>query len=55
MREIVSKFEVKFGILQAFGCIDGTDVSLKRQLIRTIFMITSSFLHEMFKQFKSVH
>ena len=35
MREIVSKFEVKFGIPQAFGCIDGTHVPLKRPLINS--------------------
>ena len=30
MRETVSKFEVRFGTPQAFGCINGTDVPLKR-------------------------
>ena len=35
MREIVSKFEVKFGILQAFGFNDETHVPLKRPLINS--------------------
>ena len=35
MREIVSKFEVKFGIPQAFGCIDGTYVPSKKPLINS--------------------
>ena len=35
MREIVSKFEVKFGLLQAFGCNDETHVPLKRPLINS--------------------
>ena len=30
MREKVSEFEVKFGMTQAFGCIDGTHVPIKR-------------------------
>ena len=30
MREIISKFEEKFGIPQAFGCIDATYFPLKR-------------------------
>ena len=30
MREIVSRFEHKFGMIQAFGCIDGTHVQIKR-------------------------
>jgi hypothetical protein len=30
MREKVSEFELKFGMTQAFGCIDGTHVALKR-------------------------
>ena len=33
--EIVLKFEVKFGIPQAFGCIDGTHLPLKRPLINS--------------------
>ena len=35
MRKIVSKFEVKFGIPQAFGCNDGTHFPLKRPLINS--------------------
>lgn len=30
MRQKVSEFEAKFGIVQAFGCIDGTHVPIKR-------------------------
>ena len=30
MQETVSEFERKFGIIQAFGCIDGTHVQIKR-------------------------
>ena len=30
MREKVSEFELRFGMIQAFGCIDGTHVALKR-------------------------
>ena len=30
MRQKVSKFEAKFGMEQAFGCIDGTHVPIKR-------------------------
>ena len=29
-RQKVSEFELKFGMTQAFGCIDGTHVPLKR-------------------------
>ena len=32
MRKVVSEFELKFGLLQAFGCIDGTHVEIKRPL-----------------------
>ena len=35
MREIVSKFEVKFGIPQTFGGIDEARVPLKRPLINS--------------------
>ena len=35
MRETVSKFEVKFGIPHAFGCIDGTHVPLKTPSINS--------------------
>ena len=35
MRGIVSKFEVKFAIPQACGCIDETHVPLKRPLINS--------------------
>ena len=35
MREIVSNFDVKYGIPQAFGCIDETHVPLKRALINS--------------------
>ena len=28
-REKVSRFEAKFGMIQAFGCIDGTHVPIK--------------------------
>ena len=28
IREKVSKFEAKFGVIQAFGCIDGTHTHL---------------------------
>ena len=30
MRQKVSEFEAKFGMVQAFGCIDGTHVRIKR-------------------------
>ena len=29
MKEKVSKFEAKFGMMQAFGCIDGTHIPIK--------------------------
>ena len=29
MREQVSQFEAKFGMIQAFGCIDGPHISIK--------------------------
>ena len=32
MRKVVSGFELKFGLLQAFGCIDGTHVEIKRPI-----------------------
>lgn len=32
MEETVSEFERKFGIIQAFGCIDGTHVQIKRPI-----------------------
>ena len=32
MRRVVSGFELKFGLLQAFGCIDGTHVEIKRPI-----------------------
>ena len=32
MRKVVSGFELKFGQLQAFGCIDGTHVEIKRPI-----------------------
>ena len=35
MKEMVLKFEVKFGILQEFGYIDGTHVPLKKPLINS--------------------
>ena len=30
MRRKVSEFEIKFGMTQAYGCIDGTHIPLKR-------------------------
>jgi hypothetical protein len=30
MQKIVGEFEVKFGLPQAFGCIDGTRIKIKR-------------------------
>ena len=35
MRKIVSKFKVKFGIPQAFDCINGAHVPLKRPLFNS--------------------
>ena len=32
MREKVSEFEITFGMIQAFGCIDGTHIPIKRPL-----------------------
>ena len=32
MQETVAEFEQKFGIIQAFGCIDGTHVQIKRPI-----------------------
>ena len=32
MRKIASEFELKFGILQAFGCINGTRILIKRPI-----------------------
>ena len=32
MRKVVSGFELKFGLLQAFGCIYGTHVEIKRSI-----------------------
>ena len=31
----VSEFELKFGMIQAFGCIDGTHISLKKPMINS--------------------
>ena len=32
MRKVVTGFELKFGLLQAFGCIYGTHVEIKRPI-----------------------
>jgi hypothetical protein len=32
MTKLASQFEVKFGMIQAFGCIDGTHVQIKRPI-----------------------
>ena len=32
MRKLASEFEIKFGMVQAFGCIDGTHIQLKRPI-----------------------
>ena len=32
MRKVASEFEIKFGLLQAFGCIDGTHIEIKRPI-----------------------
>ena len=32
IREKVSEFEIMFGMIQAFGCIDGTHIPIKRPL-----------------------
>ena len=32
MREKASEFELKFGMIQAFGCIDGTHIAVKRPI-----------------------
>ena len=32
MREKVSEFEIKFGMIQAFGCIDETHIPIKKSL-----------------------
>ena len=33
MRKVVSKFELNFGLLQAFGCIDGSHIEIKRPIV----------------------
>jgi hypothetical protein len=33
MRQKVSEFETKFGMVQAFGCIDGTHIPMKRPIV----------------------
>ena len=41
MQETVSEFEQKFGTIQAFGCIDGTHVQIKRPIENSkIFYLT---------------
>lgn len=35
MRRKVSEFQFKFGMTQAFGCIDGTHISIKRPQINS--------------------
>ena len=32
MKKVVSKFELNFGLLQAFGCIDGSHIEIKRPI-----------------------
>ena len=46
MREKVSEFEAKFGMMQAFGCIDGIHYpsSVHWKIHRTTF-VTSSTIH----------
>lgn len=33
MRNKVAQFETTFGVTQAFGCIDGTDIPIRRPLV----------------------
>ena len=35
MRKTVAEFEVKYGQVQAFGCIDGTHIPLKKPTINS--------------------
>ena len=35
MRKKVAEFEVKYGLVQAFGCIDGTHIPIKRPTINS--------------------
>lgn len=48
MRTKVSKFEAKFGMIQAMGCIDGTHIPIKRP-------IKSSQDYFCYKQFYSLN
>ena len=44
MRQTVSEFELKFGMPQAFECIDGTHVPIKRPIANSKdFLITKNF------------
>ena len=45
MRQKVSEFKTKFGMPQAFGCIDGTHIPIKRPIkTQTIFPTKGTFL-----------
>ena len=35
----VSEFELKFGMIQAFGCIDGTQIPLKTPNYKQLYLI----------------
>lgn len=55
MREKVSEFELKFGMTQAFGCIDGTHIALKRPIDNSQdFLTINSSFPLMFKQYVTV-
>jgi hypothetical protein len=43
MRRKVSKFELKFGMTQAFGCIDGTHVPKRPQINSQDYFIYKQF------------
>ena len=51
MRRKTSEFELKFGMTQAFGCMDGTHIPLKRPCVNSQdyfnFIIHQSILHEL--------
>ena len=51
MRKKVAEFETRFGMTQAFGCIDGTHIPKDRWLILKITSIINSFSPLMFKLF----
>ena len=54
MREKASEFELKFGMIQAFGCIDGTHIAVKRPIDNSQDFFNCKQFFSMFKQYVTV-